>query len=420
MVEHVKPGDASGAATMRFDPADGLDDAEVVAVALTLNPELRAKRAGVGEAQAALITAGLWPNPEVGVSPLWGIDGASGWRVDADALFQLLRPGERDSRKKVAGARVVEVQAEVFADEFRVVGEVRRQRVAVFAAERIVALLKEAVDLRQRADDLVRRQRQIGEGTELAIAASQLELAESRRDLRKAEVQLQEELRELNRIMGLPPEYGLKLTGLGEPLAVTAFNDVTDDDLDHRLLEGRPELRAQEAAYRRSEQELRLAVIQQYPRLSLGPAFERELDGEKSLGLGLSLELPILNQNQGEIAERRAARERARADYTALLHRLRASAFAARATVRTARAEVETQEGDILPLLQRNQELFEAAYRARELNIIDWITAQQRAVSARREFIEGVVRYRTALIDLEAAMGQSPASPTTAPSTRPN
>jgi outer membrane protein TolC len=81
---------------------------------------------------------------------------------------------------------------------------------------------------------------------------------------------------------------------------------------------------------------------------------------------------------------------------------------------------VETQEKDILPLLRRNQELFESAYRARELNIIDWITAQQRAVNARREFIEGVVRYRTALIDLETATGQSPAPPTTAPSTRPN
>jgi hypothetical protein len=34
--------------------------------------------------------------------------------------------------------------------------------------------------------------------------------------------------------MGLPPEYALKLTGLGEPLAVTAFNDVTDGDLDQR------------------------------------------------------------------------------------------------------------------------------------------------------------------------------------------
>ena len=420
VVERAKPGNNPSPSSVSFDPSDGLSEAEVVAVALTLNPDLKAKRAEVGEARATLIAAGLWPNPEAGVGVRPGIDGASGYTLEADALFQLLRPGERDARKKAAGARADEVLAEVVADEFRLVREVREQRLAVFAAERTVALLKEAADLRQRAFELVRRQRELGEATELDLSATELERAEAVRDLRQAQVELESELRELNRLTGLPPSYALNLTGMGEPLAVTVFEDLADDELDRRLLAGRLELKASEAAYRRSEQELRLAVLQQYPRLGIGPGFERELGGDKSLGLALSLELPLFNQNQGEIVEKRAARERARAEYAALLHRLRADAFAARAAVRTAKAEVEAQEKDILPLLRRSQELFEGAFRARELNIIDWITAQQRAVNARREYLDALVRYRRAVIRLEAAAGQPLSAAAAVPSTNPS
>ena len=420
VVERAKSGEELNPLSEPFDPTDGLSEGEVVAVALMVNPALIARRAAIGEAEATLIAAGLWPNPEVGVSVRPGIDGASGYALEADALLELLRPRERDARKKAADARVDEVRAEIAADEFRLVGEVRQQRLAVFAAERVVAMLVEAVELRQRTADVIRRMREIGDATELTAAAAELELAEAGREVRQAVAQLERERRELNRLMGLPPDYDLALTGFGDPLRITLYDEITDDELDQRLLAGRPELRATEAAYRRTEQELRLAVLRQFPRLAVGPAFERELEGDQSLGLGASLELPLFNRNQGEIAERRAARERVRGEYLALLHRLRADAFAARQAVRAARAEVEAQERDVLPLLQRNQELFEGAFRAGELNIIDWITAQQRAAATRREYLEALVRYRRAVIGLETAVRHPMTGAVTAPSTQPS
>lgn len=286
------------AAAVPFDPTDGLDDAEVVSVALVLNPQLVAKRLEVGEAGAALITAGLWPNPEVGVGWRAGIGGSSGYNFEADALFQLLRPGERAARRGAAEARVAEVRADVVAAEFETVSAARARWLAVLAAEQIGRLLDEEVALRQR--------RRIGEGTELEGSVVELELAEARRDRRKAQTDLEAERRELNRILGLPPEYALRLSDAGRPLVVTVLDELADDDVDRLILDGRPELRTAPAAYDRAEHELRLAVLGQYPRLGLGPSFERDLDGGKALGLGLSLELPLLNQNQGEIAAKAA------------------------------------------------------------------------------------------------------------------
>jgi outer membrane protein, heavy metal efflux system len=197
------------------------------------------------------------------------------------------------------------------------------------------------------------------------------------------------------------------------------YDEPGDDDLDRRLLGGRQELTAKVAVYRRTEQELRLAVLQQYPKLKLGPSFGTEPEGTNYLGVGASLELPIFDRAQGRIAEAAAARDTARAEFISVLHRLRADAFEARDQLRRTRSEVEEQERDVLPLARRSEALFEGAYRARELSVLDWVTAQQRALKARRDHLDSLIRYRKSVIELEAATGMAMSERTTHPSTGP-
>lgn len=411
IVERANPGGETSSPPLMFDPADGLSEAEVVAVALTLNVDLRAKRLEIGEARALLITAGLWPNPEVGVGWRPGIGGSAGYTVDADLLVALLKPWERAARKDIAAARINEVKAEIAAEELALTTQVRAQWLAVRFAEQSLAQLTEAAALRQQALDLTRQRRQLGEGTELDVVTAELGLAEVRRDERRAQTELEATRRELNRLLGLPPEYALRLSDAGQPIAFTVFDDVSDEALEARVLQGRVDLRAKEAAYQRVEHELRLAVYRQYPSLKLGPSFGREPEGDNFLGVGASVELPLLNRNQGEIAEKESLRERTRAEYVALLHRRMAVAHDARGRLRRARLELEAQERDVLPLLARSQALFEGAFRARELNVLDWVTAQERTLRARQAYLESLVRYRDALIAFESATGTLLARP---------
>jgi len=175
---------------------------------------------------------------------------------------------------------------------------------------------------------------------------------------------------------------------------------------------GRFELKAKEAAYERAESELQLAVYGQYPRFSVGPSFNREPEGTKYFGLGINLELPLFNRNQGEIASKENDRERLRAEYSALLHRIKAGAYEALARTRRARQEVEIEEKEILPLIKRSQQLYEGAFKAKELGVLDWVGAQRRALGARRAYFESLVSYRTAVIQLESATGVSLSRPT--------
>lgn len=407
-VVYARPGAARSEEPLTFDPTDGLDEAELVGVALTLSPSLRASRLAIGEAQALLVTAGLWPNPEISPVIRPGIGSASGsteW--GADLLFGLLRPDERPAKRAVAEAQIATTRAEIAAEELRVAAEVRSARVAVLAADHAVRILRQEVELREEALGLVRRQRELGEATQVAVALVEMERASARGLLVRARNAYESERRALNRIAGLPPEYELRLTGLGEPLTFAIHEDLSDEELDRRVLAGRFDLHASASAYEAAEQKLRLAIARQFPRVALGPSWERDLDGDAGLGLAASIEIPAFDRNQGEIAEKSAVRERLRAEYRSTVHRLRADAFEARARLRRAREEVELRQLELMPLVERAQELVEVGRRARDLTVFEWLAFRTRAVESRRDFLDSLVRHATAVVELEAATGMA-------------
>ena len=411
VVEHAAPGDGQVSSQHPFDITDGLDESELVAVALTLNPELRARRLEIGEAEALLVGAGLLPNPEIGVAWRTGIGSADGHSVDADLLMDILQPWQREARVDVATAHLDAVRAEIVADEWRLVRETRLRLLDLRSAVQVAETLDDAVGIRVRMLDLANRSRDAGESTDLDASAAELELAETQRDQRFARADVATARRELNAVLGLPPEYELDISDAGMPDVITVFSDSSDEDLERRVLAGRHELRALEAAYERSEHELRLAVLGQYPSLELGLGYERDSDGGSFLGPAAGVELPIFDRNQGEIAERLAARDRAHADYVATLHHLRAEAYDARAQLRTAREEVEAQQRDVLPRVRQNQDLIERAFRAGELRVLDWVAAQQRALRSRKTYLETLLRYQRGVIEIEAATGMPLAQP---------
>ena len=405
VVVHEKPGEEPRSAAAAFDPSDGLDERELVGAGLTLNPDLQAKRLEIGEANALLVTAGLWPNPVLGATWKAGLSGAPGYTLDADLLVDLLKFWERSARQGAASARIREAAAEMVAEEWRVVAVLRALRLEVLSHEQSLAVLEEEVALRERIHGLVKQRRAAGDGTELEVSAAELDLAELRRERRRSQGALEASRRELNRMLGLPPAYALKLADSGKPLTVVVYEDLDDSELERRMMAGRFELRAKEASYERAEQELQLALYGQYPRFSVGPSFGREPEHTSYLGLGLTLEIPLFNRNQGEIAAKQAERRRLRAEYAALLHRLKAGAYDARAKSQRARLEIDVEEREILPLVRRSQDLYAGAFQAKELGVLDWVTAQRRALQARRAYVDALVAYRLAVIQLESATG---------------
>jgi cobalt-zinc-cadmium efflux system outer membrane protein len=405
-VEHAKPGeDGSHSRTLVFNPTDGLTEDEAVALALTLNPAIRAKRFGSTEARSHLVTAGLWPNPVFALAIQPGVAGAPGFTSAGAWLLEIVRVWERSTRIDAETATVAQTEAEIVAAEWALVAEVRSRRWAVLDGVQTVALLRQEAELRTRALEVIRKGRDLGETRELDLALAELGMAEVQRDLRRAETELETARRNLNQSMALPHELVVPLVEASKPVAIRVFEDLSDDELETRLLAGRFELRAKEFAYERAEHDYHLAIYRQYPPLGVGPSFQSQPDKSFYVGPTILLELPIFNQNQGEIAEGRAARDRVGIEYAALLHRLKAEAYEARGQLRRAKLEVEAQERDVLPVVERSQKLLEQALKLREIGTLGWITAQRRALLARREYVSSLLRYQNAVIRIEVSTG---------------
>ena len=106
----------------------------------------------------------------------------------------------------------------------------------------------------------------------------------------RAEAEVGNSRRQLNKLLGLPPHLSVPLSEEASPLEVTVFEAVDEAEIERRLLGGRFELQARALAYERGEHELRLAIYRQYPRLSIGVAFDREPGGDYYVGPGFMIE----------------------------------------------------------------------------------------------------------------------------------
>src|SRR6185369_12284368 len=79
-----------------------------------------------------------------------------------------------------------------------------------------------------------------------------------------------------------------------------------------RALLSRSDVRQAVAAYAAAEATLALELARQYPDVHLGPGYQFD-EGQNKWSVGLSVDLPIVNRNEGPIAEAAAARDEAAA-----------------------------------------------------------------------------------------------------------
>jgi outer membrane protein, heavy metal efflux system len=90
--------------------------------------------------------------------------------------------------------------------------------------------------------------------------------------------------------------------------------ELTAPEVRRDAVLNRADVRGALAEYAASQSALQLEIAKQYPDIHLGPGYELDQTDNK-WSLGITIDLPILNQNQGAIAEAKAKREEAAAHF---------------------------------------------------------------------------------------------------------
>lgn len=307
----------AAAALPGVTPGTPLSVAQVTTLALENNPDLRATRARHGVARAQLVQAGILVNPSFTGALLPLISGAgtvTAWNIGLSQDIRSLITYR--ARRRASGFSAEQVDAEILWQEWQVAGQARQLAVDLIAGERSRPLLVEAFTLLSRRNAVLQQALAAGNATLVTAAPTLVALQATRTNLQTID-QRQLSLRhQLNALIGLVPEAVLPLASTVD---LPRFDPAVIRAELVTLPDRRPDLLALRLGYAVQDQNVRVAILSQFPDLILGATGSSDNSKVINGGPQATIGLPVFDRNQGNIAIANATRAQLHADYSARL-----------------------------------------------------------------------------------------------------
>jgi outer membrane protein TolC len=396
-------------AAYTFDPADGLDMTEVAMLAVVNNPDLRVARANAGIAHAQAFAAGLLPDPQLSFGTDFPFSGAAvtnafniGLGYDVIALLTTA------PRRAAARQEAAKTDLNLLWQEWQVVSQARLLFVRLTQEQQLMEVLAQTRTL--YADRYSRVQTALDRGlmTLYDVTPHLTALQDVTRQINDLERLIAQSHHDLNILLGLTPEVTVPLVG---PPALADLDDSRIEALLPDLPRRRPDLIALQAGYAAQEQRFRAAILAQFPSLSVGVTRARDTSDVNTIGVGISLNLPLFSGNRGPIAVERATRQALFTDYQERLN-------AAGSGIRRILAEQRINQRQLREIDQGLAELTqvaaktEAAFTARNIDALAFASMQAALLAKKIERItlaQLLLEQRVALQTLVG--GQLPVRP---------
>jgi cobalt-zinc-cadmium efflux system outer membrane protein len=395
--------------------ADELTADEAVAIAMMNSPRLQVTLAELGIARADLIEASTIANPVVEFEIRFPGEPYRPYELRlAQSLIELI---QLPRRRAIGRAAFDAAQLRVSSAVLRFAGDVRTSYYEMLAATQQVALSRTSAEAAQTAAEVALKQHAAENITDLDLENEQALYEQAKLDLARAEQRATLAREALLRAMGLrnvSTKWNLP----------TTFPELPARELEQQQLEELAATQRLDVAIARRELELaqrqvplsRLAVLEE---TVLDLHYEREPDGEHTVGPGIELPIPIFNTG-------RAGRTRAEAQFLRARHALHAlesetasQLRAARSVLADARARVEYYRDVIVPRRTRIVELTKLEHNAMLVGVFQLLQARQNEMQARRDFIEAQREYWSARtgVDrvLQGVAGDTSFTPATDP-----
>lgn len=385
------------------------DPAALTLAAIYYSPDLRIARATLKNAEAAIITAGARPNPSIHVGPGYSSPPDSPLFFESAFNLPIETAGKRGYRILQAARQADSARLQLAEAGWQVVARVHSAVLGLLIAQRNLALIQQEQSIRTELVRLTEAQVNAGELASPILASARIDLTNVTLQTHAAEGQLQQARADLAAAIGVP-ESALNGVQFSWPSLDHPPDDqaVSGENIQRVAVLNRLDLQALLADYAAAEAALRLEVAKQYPDIQLGPGYNFE-EGNNDYILGLSVTLPILNRNQGPIAQAEAQREKAAAVFSALQLQVIAQSRSALVAYKSALAQL--READRLVAQQAQRERL--ARRSFDLGESDKLTLTGvllQTTTTERARLDPLNRARITLGNLENAV-QRPLEP---------
>ena len=386
---------------------------QVIEHALHHNGDLNAFREEKGIRDAGKTRAGLLPNPtlelEGGTGALTGSSAEDSLSFGVSQEFIL--SGKREKRLTLA-ERELEMYRWQLADRERLLhDEVKAGFYDLSLAEKRLALADSFIVLNRHLLDVTKERLAAGDIPELEMNLVKVELARSEGTrIVAAKVLFQSQAR-LWTLMGIEGGESPAIAGTIEAEAAMTKSLV---ELKQLAQGKRPDLKALEAEINRGESDIRLARAEGVPDITAGLSFRRDTttmeiggmegkDTAYTIGVKLSLPLPLFDRNQAGIQEARARRNSTESRLAAAGKTVEREVETAYASFLNADKVLSLYRSDIIPQLEENLNLTREAYRIGEVGILTVIEEQKKFFEVNDGYLTSLHDRQTALLKLETA-----------------
>jgi outer membrane protein, heavy metal efflux system len=381
--------------------AKGLSRQDAVRVALMNNKRLQASFERVGIAQSDLVQAGLLSNPTLDVFlafPLSNTDTTGGLLGFLSDLWTI------PARKKVAAAR-----AEV---------EVQQVGVMVIATASEAAMAYDDVLFRQAALDLEHEFLKVQSDTAARMKircghglANNFELDHARAMVLEQKVRADAAEKELinartrlNTALSLTSDQAQYR--LNDKLDKPPENKWNTDSAVSFALKNRLDLQRERIMVEQAEHEVEYERTRIFRSVGVGPAWEGSLTegSDNSIGPIFSLELPVFDQNQAQIAKAEYRLRQMQKGLETAEMQARKEVTDTVAEIDFRRKEIEILRNELKSTLEREVEYAEKWGSRMQLNFLNLLAAREQELIRRRTYIESLRGIRNADVRLHQAL----------------
>jgi cobalt-zinc-cadmium efflux system outer membrane protein len=372
---------------------------------------LKAARTTILQNQAQEITANLRPNPtlsgdsqflpvfQTGQFTTNYVNEISQFDVGIGYLFE--RGGKRQRRLEAAQDATAVTRSTVDDNERTLAFSVATQFVNVQLAESTLELALQDVKSFQDSVNISEIRYKAGDISEADYLKIKLQLLQFQSDVATARMSRATALVSLREFLGyesVPADFDV-----AGDLEYTPLN-LKEEDLAAMGLKQRADLRAAQQGITAAESQIKLAQANGKKDITASVDYSH-VSGYSSLSIFGSIDLPIFDRNQGEIARTRYALTQAQELELGAAETVVGDVYTAYETLHANDEVMALYRGGYLDDSQKSRDISEYAYKRGAASLLDFLDAERSYRAIQLAYRQALAAYALALEQMREAVG---------------
>lgn len=394
-----------------------IDLEQAIKLALENNPSLKAARTEIQQSEAEEITAAIRPNPVFTYDdlyiPLFSPSQLSATTLDNVTEFDLgvswtfERGGKRQARIRAARDQTAVTRSQVADNERTLAFNVGQQFITALQAKYTLDFARQSLDSFQRTVNISSDQFQAGGLSKGDFLKIKLQLLQFQTDVSSAQVALVQAMASLRALLGygtVPADYDI----VGD-LTYTPLH-LNKEDLQSMALASRPDLTAAKEGVTAAGSQYNLAKANGKRPLTTTWDYTH-VGAANDLGFAASIEIPLFDRNQGEIARTHSAITGAQETQTAAQQTVLTDVANAYEAYRTADEVARLYESGYLKNAEDSRNISEFAFQHGAASLLDFLDAERSYRATRLAYLQALGAYMISVEQLKETVGNRKLGP---------